>query len=583
MAASDDSDDPDNDSRDSSEYDHWGCEKCGMKMSTLKELIGHKDTHRIFQCARCHLRFTSNYLADKHELSCQGSTDSDVFEASRTTDPLLVVMNSLGQLVDTFDKARAINKDVTGMMKDQLRKAKHNHAASRTAEENHQVQRTWTFLKPPTFTPNNIINKYAQRDITELRGKEFSGEFSAEQNYTRLRELTEAIGRVVKSKLFTKNVATELLIQHLKPPASNLANHYKERFERKHGEDSMPDFEDVLIKLETRYVNIKPLHALEQLNALSQEGSESITDFFDRAWRCSHFASFTEEERDRYKFRNDTVKAAVMRNLGAAKRRMVDDEELKRKMKGKDPMEAAEVVDLIHRRQNNAKTETMERQRPDFSIMGELWPADIRRIEEHNDEWDGEEQITEAEEPEEEKGAHHEGDGDDNWTAEAIREIGDGCFKCGKRGHKARQCFRYEELTEALCSLCSTGFHSEQECTTKRQANWSDELLQDHEEEGSTKEDSWEEASVTEQWPQQGETLTGQDSHGPGRSRRKGKHRRGLTRSQEARNGPGYSPWGQPARERNKRGGYYRFRDSTMGSEDQDQADMDMEAEHHWC
>ena len=164
MAASDDSDDPDNDSRDSSEYDHWGCEKCGMKMSTLKELIGHKDTHRIFQCARCHLRFTSNYLADKHELSCQGSTDSDVFEASRTIDPLLVVMNSLGQLVDTFDKARAINKDVTGMMKDQLRKAKHNHAASRTAEENHQVQRTWTFLKPPTFTPNNIINKYAQPD-----------------------------------------------------------------------------------------------------------------------------------------------------------------------------------------------------------------------------------------------------------------------------------------------------------------------------------------------------------------------------------------------------------------------------------
>ena len=123
MDAADDSDDSDNDARNSSEYDHWGCEKCGMKMSTLKELIGHRDTHKIFQCARCHLRFTSNYLADKHELSCQGSTDSDVFEASRTTDPLLVVMNSLGQLVDTFDKARAINKDVTGMMKDQLRKS----------------------------------------------------------------------------------------------------------------------------------------------------------------------------------------------------------------------------------------------------------------------------------------------------------------------------------------------------------------------------------------------------------------------------------------------------------------------------
>ena len=624
MDASDESDDSDNDTRnDTSEGDdHWGCEKCGMKLSTQNELAQHKETHKKFQCSRCRLRFTSNYLANKHELHCQESTGSDVFEASRANDPLLVVMNSLGQLVETFSEARAINKDLTGIMKNQLKKAKHNYSASCTAEDNHQVQKTWTFLNPPTFTPSNVINHYSQKDITELKGKEFSGEFSSEENYTRLHDLTAAIGRIVKSKLITKDVATDLFIRHLKAPASHLASHHQEKFQRDHGDDSAPDFEDILILMEARYIDIKPLHALEQLNAMSKGGSESITDFFDRAWRCSHFASFTEEERDRYNFRNDTVKAAVMRNLGVAKRRMVDDEELKRKMKGKDPMEAADVVDLVYHRQNQAKTENTERQRPDFSTMGELWPANIQRIEDHSDkwpgeeqfteaeepegrrpdfstmgelwpaniqriedhsdEWHGEEQITEAEEPEEEKGVHYKGDGDNNWTAEAIREIGDGCFKCGKRGHKARQCFRYEELTAALCSLCSKGFHGEQECTTKRQENWSEEFIQNHEEESSTREDNWDEPHAEGQWSQQRANLSSLDSHGPERSRRRGHPKRGSTRSQGVRKGPGYSPWGQPARGR-KKGGYYQFRNSDMGSEVQDQAEMDMEAEHHWC
>ena len=250
MDAVDESDDSDNDTRNSKGYDHWGCEKCGMTLSTLKELAQHKETHKKFQCLRCRLRFTSNYLAKKHELHCQESTGSDVFEASRANDPLLVVMNSLGQLVNTFSKAGAINEDVTGIMKDQLKKAKHNYSAGRTAEENHQVQRTWTFLKPPTFTPSNVINHYGQKDITELRGKEFSGEFSSEENYTRLQDLTAAIGRIVKSKLITKDVATDLLIQHLKAPASNLASHHQEKFQQNHGDDSTPDFEDILILLE---------------------------------------------------------------------------------------------------------------------------------------------------------------------------------------------------------------------------------------------------------------------------------------------------------------------------------------------
>ena len=613
MEAGDESDDSDNDARNSEGHDLWGCEKCGLKLSTLKELAHHKESHKKFQCSRCRLKFTSNYLANKHELHCQESTSCDMFEASRVNDPLLVAINNLGQMVNTLSRSGAIKEDLSGIMKDQLKKAKYNYSASRTAEENHQVQKTWTFIKPPTFTPSNVINHYSQKDVTELQGKEFSGEFSSEDNYTCLNDLTTAIGRVVKSKLITKDVATNLFIQHLKAPALNLANHHQERFQRNHGDDSTPDFEDILILLEARYIKIRPLHALEQLNAMSKGESESITDFFIRAWRCSHFASFTEDERDRYKFRNDTVKAAVLRNLGVANRRMVDDEELKRKMKGKDPMEAAEMVDLVYQRQNHDKAGNTKMQRPDYSTMGDLWPANIQRIEDHSDEWQeeeaeepdlptmgepwptevqmiedhgdewhGEEQSTEAEEPEEDKRASYEGNEDINWRTEALQKIGYGCFKCGKQGHKARQCFKYEELTEELCSLCGKGFHGEQECTTNRQENWSNQALQGHEG-SSTGENNWEEPHVTNRWPQQSANLGSQDQRGPERSRRRRKPKRGLTRSKEARKGQGYSPWGQPARERYKRGGYHQFRNSEMGTEEQGQAGVDMDAEHLWC
>ena len=195
----------------------------------MKELTEHKETHKIHQCGTCKGRFTSKYLADRHELTCSGTTSTDMFEASRSSDPLLVVMNSLGQLVNTFNKSGTMDDDVTGILKDQLRKAKNNHSAGQTFKKNHQVQRTWTFLKAPTFTPSNVINHYNEKDVAELKGKEFAGDKTPEENYTRLQALTTAVGRVVKSKLITKDVATDLLMQHLKAPAANLANHYKER------------------------------------------------------------------------------------------------------------------------------------------------------------------------------------------------------------------------------------------------------------------------------------------------------------------------------------------------------------------
>ena len=144
MDAGDESDDSDNDARNSEGHDLWGCEKCGLKLSTLKELAHHKESHKKFQCSRCRLKFTSNYLANKHELHCQESTSCDMFEASRVNDPLLVAINNLGQMVNTLSRSGAIKEDLSGIMKDQLKKAKYNYSASRTAEENHQVQKTWT-------------------------------------------------------------------------------------------------------------------------------------------------------------------------------------------------------------------------------------------------------------------------------------------------------------------------------------------------------------------------------------------------------------------------------------------------------
>ena len=214
--------------------------------------------------------------------------------------------------------------------------AKHNHATRQTEKKNHGIQRTYTFLKPPIFTPGNTNTSYSTKDTQSLTGKEFSGRGSPEDNFTRLQLLTSEIARIVKSRLITRDVASELLLQHLKSPALELTATYREDFEQKHGEGTVPEYEDILIFLESTYINIKPHHAREQLNALKKSDSESIQELFLRAWRCSHFASFTVPEPERYKFRQDTVKEVMMRNLGPAKRKTVDEEELERARRRED-------------------------------------------------------------------------------------------------------------------------------------------------------------------------------------------------------------------------------------------------------
>ena len=526
---------------------NFTCEKCGMKLATMKELTEHKETHKIHQCGTCKGRFTSKYLADKHELTCSGTTSTDMFEASRSSDPLLVVMNSLGQLVNTFNKSGTMDDDVTGILKDQLRKAKNNHSAGQTFKKNHQVQRTWTFLKAPTFTPSNVINHYNEKDVAELKGKEFAGDKTPEENYTRLQALTTAVGRVVKSKLITKDVATDLLMQHLKAPAANLANHYKENFEQEHGDTAVPEYEDILILLEQRYIRIKPLHAREQLNAMSKGESESITDFFDRAWRCSHFASFTEEERDRYKFRNDTVKAAIMRNLGVAKRKLVDDEELERKMKGEELMKPHEIVDLLLRHNAQKESQDISRSRPDYSLVGELSAANIKRIghdqgngrgrgrmrglRQISNRGRGEPHKPKMEEIPNRGRGHPRGRGRPDrgrgshirniqttpnqakqakeermaWITDAKQIVGEGCFKCGKQGHGSKQCMKYKLITKTLCRRCKAGFHSEQACASRGQNQpWGGNTTQSQRGRDGPARATWRQGQPTRQWQQRG-------------------------------------------------------------------------------
>lgn len=527
---------------------NFSCEKCGMKLSTLKELTEHKDNHKKYACAKCQVRFTSNYLANKHELTCTSMSTNDVFEATKTSDPLMVVMNSLGQVVNTFGKMGAMDNEVKDMLKDQLNKAKHNHASRQTAKKNHQVQRTWTFLKPPLFAPSNIVTSYNEKDITSLNGKEFSGRGTAEENYTRLQSLTAAIERIVKSRQITKDVATELLIQHLKSPALDLTRQFREKFEQKHGDGAVPEYEDILLFLEARYINIKPPHAREQLNAMTKGESESVEDFFLRAWRCSHFASFTMEEKDRYKFRQDTVKEAVLRNLGTAKRRLVDDEELERKMKGEEPLEPDEIVELLNRHQNQRESLESTRNRPDYSLVGELSAAQIKRVENQlargrprgrirglrqingkgqpprepqprgrgtmrgrhptrasaRGNFNGERQIRAMQAITSSEGRQRAKEEKSAWIAEAKQKIGEGCFKCAKQGHGSKQCLKYKILTKQICRKCRTGFHSEQACAVRPQEpNWGPSRGQSQRGRPGRARRPWQGPTVQRQWPQQ--------------------------------------------------------------------------------
>ena len=59
--------------------------------------------------------------------------------------------------------------------------------------------------------------------------------------------------------------------------------------------------------------------------------------------------------------------------------------------------------------------------------------------------------------------------GDPQWVYEAHRQVGRGCFKCGKEGHSHRECRTYKALAKGKCGKCRLGYHYVQECRTVKQ------------------------------------------------------------------------------------------------------------------
>ena len=485
----------------------YTCEKCGIKLATLEELTAHKNTHKKYSCSKCRSKFTSHMAANKHELTCMAENSEDVFMATGTNDPLLVTMQCMSSMVNAG--VSGIDPTITNLIRDQLAKAKSALAQKGMVRKNHNKQRTFTFLKLPTFGPSNTVTSYTERDTSGLVGKEFSGQGTAEENYTKLLTLTEAINRLVKSRNLTQDVGTELLLQHLKSPAKDFADSFKEEFEIRYGADTIPEYEDLILYLESNFVNIRPNHAKEQLLALKRYGNESYNEFYIRAWRCSHFASFTTDEAKRNSFRLNTVKEVVLRNLSTKNRALIEEEELERAMRNEDPFNPRELVEHLSSLKAQRDSMDADKRRPDYTQVGQLStnihqikpdnptnrgrqryqtithrndyhqhhnykrtrdptkeppykrtttfnkqgkPTEIRTTEQrtHTDTKTGE-RTTKPPLTQEQK---------EKWTARARQLTGNGCFRCGREGHGAPECKTYSATMPMPCRTCKTGYHN---------------------------------------------------------------------------------------------------------------------------
>ena len=336
------------------------CPRCGKKLSSNLDLQDHLDGHKKHRCGKCGIRFLSQMTANKHEFSCTSITGEDVFAASVTTDPLTIALQCLTSMVKETDNQ---------LLHDQLKKARSSLAQQTTARQHHQTQKTFTYLRLPIFGPGNVHTTYTTRDIAELTGLEFNGTGSPEENYTSMKALVDALERIIKARNITENVAAELLIQYLRAPAKDFAESFKEEYETKYGTDTIPAFEDIILYLEKNFINIRPSHAKEQLLAMKRTGGESNNDFFIRAWRCAHFASFSQET-DRPSFKTTTVRDVLMRNLAPRNRQEVDKEELARKLRHELPFGPREIVEFLNNLKHERDARDHDKRRPDYSIVG---------------------------------------------------------------------------------------------------------------------------------------------------------------------------------------------------------------------
>ena len=493
------------------------CTKCGQRLSSFEELKAHEGTHSKYACGRCKQKFASAMESNKHEENCGSIAGIDVFGAAGSSDPTLVLAKCLQTVVTATEKA--LEPGTADLMRDQIRKAISAQTGKTTLRKNHNAQRTFTFIKPPVWQPSNTTSSYNDKDIAPLRNCMFSGTGTAEENYTRLHELVQAISRVVRARSLTKDVGTDLLLQHLKSPAKDLASSYKEEFELRFGSSACPEFQDVLLYLETTFIAIKPAHAKEQLLALKRHNGESLTAFYIRSWRCSHFASFTTSEAERPRFRESLVKETITRNLSPKQRELVDQEELQRGLRYEAAMGPREIVDFLNHLKSNKEAMEADRARPDFTTVGQL-ATGIRQIgrDRQRNRQDRPERQRRAPKPREEnptlyqqrkkqdadhrtrgqgrtKAAGRVRTGNDKklrtvstesttpkrdrptgtdtnkkeWIEAASKLAGPGaCWKCTRKGHGHRECRTYTLLTRRPCPTCKKGYHHPKACRQDR-------------------------------------------------------------------------------------------------------------------
>ena len=494
------------------------CTKCGQRLSSFEELTAHEGTHSKYACARCKQKFASAMESNRHEENCGSIAGIDVFGAAGSSDPTLVLAKCLQTVVSATEKD--LEPGTADLMRDQIRKAISAQTGKTTLRKNHNTQRTFTFIKPPVWQPSNTTNAYYDKDIAPLRNCMFSGTGTAEENYSRLQELVQAISRIVRARSLTKDIATDLLLQHLKSPAKDLANSFKEEFELRFGSSACPEFQDVLLYLETTFIAIKPAHAKEQLLALKKHNGETLTAFYIRSWRCSHFASFTTSEAERPRFRESLVKETITRNLAPKQRELVDQEELERGLRYEAAMGPREIVDFLNHLKSNKEALESDRARPDFTTVGQL-ATGIRQIgrdrqRNRQDKPDrqrksprqkGEKQIPFQHKrkqdpdnrPRDQSGAKTAGrvrtnngkkirtistettlnkdrpPGDTNkkeWIEAASKLAGPGaCWKCARKGHGHRECRTYTLLTRRPCPTCQKGYHHPKACK-KDKPSW---------------------------------------------------------------------------------------------------------------
>ena len=346
------------------------CSRCGRKTGSVVELMQHEKAHRVHKCANCGEKFLTQMKADHHELSCQKMAGDDVFAASDTTNPLMMIAQCVSSLSAGSGQ---IDQATNDLIQNQLKRAKVTEAQKNTKRTNFKQQKTFTFITLPNFGPQNVVTTYQHRDIMELDKKYFSGGGTAEDNYTRLADLIKNMTSIIEARNLTENTSTVLLLKYLKDPARIFAENYQEEYESKYGITLVPPFEDMVLYLEANFVRIQPTHAKEQLQQMKKAGNESILNLFIRAQRCAHFASFTiTNDRDRKLYRAKAIKETLVRNMTQREKEVIEKEELARDMRGEIEFNPRQVVEHLRLLKFERDGNDLTKNRVDYTTVGLL-------------------------------------------------------------------------------------------------------------------------------------------------------------------------------------------------------------------